>query len=306
MTRQKRTTRLTLADWDRLRAVLALHRGGTLSAAAKVLGVDHTTVARRLNAIERDFKSMLFERGKLGFTATPFGEEVVAAAEQVEGEIDGLLRRLDGASSNLTGRIRLTATPLIAASLVAPALEPFARDNPSLDIELVGDGRQLDLSAREADAAIRLARPQSPTLIARRLGHLAFAFYAACSDERPFASQRFLAFEEPFGNTTLQRRVADILASEKIVLRSNNMHALLEAARAGLGAAALPCFVAESDQAWRRLTAPLAIPQMDLWLIYHQDLRRSPRIKAMSSFIDDLVKTKRRSLVPPGFPFDPS
>lgn len=305
MTGQKRTPKLDLADWDRLRVMLAVHRGGTLTAAAKVLGVDHTTVARRLAALERDFKSMLFERGSSGYLATPLGEEVIAAAEHVEGEITGLLRRVDGASTNLTGRVRLTTTPHIAASLVTPALKTLLREHPKLDIELISDDRTLDLSKREADIAIRLVRPDMPGLVTRQLGQLALAFYQSSSDSRSFGTQRFLFFEESSGSSTLQRHLTELVSGSTIALRSNASHVLLEAARAGLGATLLPCFIGDSDKTLQRLPAPRALPLLPLWITYHEDLRRSPRVREMVTFLDRLIVARRTSLVPPAFPYDP-
>ncbi|WP_165982267.1 LysR family transcriptional regulator [Dankookia rubra] len=307
MAARKHTAERALADWDRLRVVLALHRGGTLSAAARALGVDHTTIARRLDGFERDLGAPLFERGPEGFAATPLGEEVLAPAERMEEEVTGLLRRLDGAAAaGLTGPVRLTTTPTLAASLFAPALGGLLGAYPGLRLELVGDDRSLDLSRREADLAVRLSRPDLPGLVARRLGEIAFACYAAASDPRPFEAQSFLAYEEPAGGTSLQRYLVDLVPPERMALRSNTMQALLAAARARLGCAVLPCLTGEGDPALRRVPAPRAMPAMPLWLLYHEDLRRSPRVRAAVAFVDEVVAASRAALVPTGFPFDPA
>jgi DNA-binding transcriptional LysR family regulator len=306
MAARKHTTERALGDWDRLQVVLALRRGGTLSAAARALGVDHTTVARRLDGFERDLGAPLFERGPEGFAATPLGEEVLGAAERMEDEITGLLRRLDGAASGLTGLVRLTTTPPLAALLFAPALGGFLRAHPGLQVELVGDNRGLDLSRREADLAVRLSRPEVPGLVARRLGEIALACYAAAGDPRPFAAQRFLAHEDATGPAAPQRYLAALVPPERMVLRSNTTQALLEAARAGLGCAVLPCFVGEGDPALRRVLAPCAMPPMPLWLLYHEDLRRSPRVRAAVAFIDEVIAARGAALAPAGFPFDPA
>ena len=151
MAAQKHTAGQGLADRDRLRIVLALRRGGTLSAAGRLLGVDPTTVARQLDGLEREFGAPLFERGPKGFAATPLGEEVLTAAERMEDAANGLLRRLDGAAAGLTGSVRLTTTPLLANLLFAPALGGLLRTHSRLQVELVGVDRSLDLSRREAD-----------------------------------------------------------------------------------------------------------------------------------------------------------
>jgi DNA-binding transcriptional LysR family regulator len=307
MAARKHTTDRALADWDRLRVALALHRGGTLSAAARALGVDHSTIARRLDGFERDLGAPLFERGPEGFAATSLGAEVLAAAERMEGEVIGLLRRLDGgAGGGLVGPVRLTTTPSLAATLFAPALGTLLRAHPGLRLELVGDDRSLDLSRREADLAVRLSRPELPGLVARRLGGIAFACYAAASDPRGFEAQSFLAYEDPSGSASLQHYLAALAPPERMTLRSNTMTALLAAARAGLGCAVLPCIAAEGDPALRRLPAPRAMPVLPLWLLYHEDLRRSPRVRAAVAFVDAVVAAGRTALVPAGFPFDPA
>jgi DNA-binding transcriptional LysR family regulator len=306
MAARKHTAERALGDWDRLRVVLALWRGGTLSAAARALGVDHTTVARRLDGFERDLGAPLFERGPEGFAATPLGEEVLGAAERMEDEVTGLLRRLDGAAGGLTGLVRLTTTPPLAALLFAPALGGFLRAHPGLQVELVGDNRGLDLSRREADLAVRLSRPEVPGLVARRLGEIALACYAAAGDPRPFAAQLFLAHEDATAPAAPQRYLSALVPPERMVLRSNTTQALLEAARAGLGCAVLPCFVGEGDPALRRVPAPRAMPPMTLWLLYHEDLRRSPRVRAAVAFIDEVIAASGAALAPAGFPFDPA
>lgn len=295
-----------LADWDRLRVMLALRRGGTLSAAARSLGVDHTTVARRLEGFERDLGAALFERGPEGFTATPLGEAVLATAERMEGEVHGLLRRTDGVAGGLAGPVRLTTTPHLAASLFAPALGGLLRDHPGLRMELVGDVRSLDLSRREADLAVRLVRPDAPGLVARRLGAVAFACYAAAGDPRPFEAQDFLAYEDPAGTTAMQRYFATLVPAGRVVLRANTMETLREAARAGLGCMVLSCLAGEGDATLRRVPAPRAMATMPLWLVYHEDLRRSPRLRAAADFAEAAVAARREALLPPGFPFDPA
>jgi DNA-binding transcriptional LysR family regulator len=306
MAARKHTAERAFADWNRLRVVLALHRGGTLSAAARTLGVDHTTIARRLNGFERDLGAPLFERDSEGFTATPLGEEIMVAAERMEDEVTGLLRRLDGARGGLTGLVRLTTTPHLAALLFAPALGDFLRAHPGIQVELVGDNRVLDLSRREADLAVRMTRSEVPGLVARRLGEVALACYAAAADPRPFEAQFFLAYEDASNLASPQLYLSALVPPDRMVLRSNTMQALLEAARAGLGCAVLPCFVGERDPALRRVPAPRAMPSMTLWLLYHEDLRRSPRVRAAVAFIDEVIAASRTALAPPDFPFDPA
>lgn len=302
MAARKRTDARTLGNWDRLKTALAVHRGGTLSAAGRLLGTDHTTIARQLRAFERELGGELFERGPDGLFPTPLGEEVTSAAQRVEDEINRLLRRLDGAARGPTGTVRLTATPHLVASLLAPAVRGFLKSFPELRIELIGENRRLDLSGREADLAIRMAPPETPGLVAKRLGEIGFACYAAVRDRRPFETQVFLAYGDDFGNAPLQHYLARLVPADRIVLRSNTMQALIAAARDGLGCGLLPCFTAESDPLLRRVAVPRAMPPLPVWLVYHEDLRRSPRVRAGVEFVTQVMAENRERLVPAGFP----
>lgn len=304
MAARKHTAPRTVSDWDSLRIVLALHAGGTLSAAGRLLGVDHTTVARRLDGLERDFGAPLFERGPGGLAATLLGEEVLNAARQMEDAAEGLRRRLDGASPGLAGPVRITTVPMLANRLFAPALGGLLGKHPRLEVELIGLDRSLDLSRREADLAVRLGRPESPGLVVRRLGDMALAFYAAADDPRPLDAQPILAYEDAAGSVALQRYLAELADPGRIVLRSNTLQALMEAAAAGLGCALLPCFMAEADGRVGRVAAPRPLAPLPLWLAYHEDLRRSPRVQAAAAFVVDVVAAQRAALVPVGFPFD--
>ena len=295
-----------LADWDRLRVVLVLARGGTLSAAARALAVDHTTVARRLDGFERELGAPLFERGPEGFAPTPLGEAVLTAAERMEAEVNGLLRRIAGADPGVSGTVRLTTTGHLATHLFAPALTGFLARHPGLRMELLGDNRSLDLTRREADLAVRMVRPDTPGLVSRKLGEIAFACYAATGDARDFGAQLFLGYDDPPANAPPHRYLSALVPPERVVLRSNTILPLVEAARAGLGCAVMPCFTAEADPALRRVPAQRAMPPVTLWLLYHEDLRRSPRLRAAVEFVDEVIQARRAALMPAGLPFDPA
>ncbi len=301
MVAQKYTAKRSLDKWDLLRVVLALGRHGTLSAAARSLDVDHTTVSRHLESLEREFRAPLFERSPLGFSATPLGEEILATAERMEGEVIGLLRRYDGTSTGLTGVVRLTTTPLLSSRLFGPMLGRFLQRHPGLQIQLIGDNRTLDLSRREADVAVRMARPKTQGLVTRKLGEMAYAYYASAKDTRPFSEQVFLAYEDTSNDFAQQQMLSRLVPPERIVLRSNLSQVLIEAARAGVGCAALPCFAGDADVSLQRVPAPHVLQTIPLWLAYHEDLRRSPRLRAITEFIETVVSAHGHALAPATF-----
>ena len=217
------------------------------------------------------------------------GQEAIIAAERIEAEIHGLLRRAEGTAVTLTGLVRMTTPPFLAAKLFAPALPSFFQRHPGLRLDLLGESRNLDLYRREADVAVRLSRPRQAGIVVRRLGEIRFACYAA-ADSRSFEAQNYLVYDEESGHETARRHLEMMVPAERILLRSNSTHTLLEAARSGAGCALLPCLAAERDATLRELAMPRPMSVMPLWLSYHEDLRGSPRLRAAVEFIEDVIQ----------------
>src|SRR5205814_8843140 len=164
-------------NWDDLRYFLALVDAGTLSGAARALHVEHTTVARRIDALEASLTVRLFDRFPKGWSLTAEGRELIAHARRTEEEMLSFARAAAG-SAPLTGIVRISAPPALAAYYLVPRLrEPLSR-LPLIDIELVGEVREASLTRREADIALRLYRPHAPGLAAKSLGAIGYGLYA--------------------------------------------------------------------------------------------------------------------------------
>ncbi len=162
-------------DWNDLRYLLAVARGGTLAGAAKGLGVDDSTVSRRVARLEARLEARLFERAGDGrLRPTPAGAEALERAERMELEVEGLRDSVTGADAVCAGTVRLTSVPLLVNRLLVPALPGLLDRHPALNLELVADPSDLSLRRREADIALRLARPRSGgrSVLARRIGTL--------------------------------------------------------------------------------------------------------------------------------------
>lgn len=276
-------------NWDDLRLFLAVARAGTLSGAAREIGVNHSTVFRRIGAFEETLGVRLFDRLPNGYALTAAGEAMQESALRVEEEIAALDRRVTGQDLRLSGVVRITTVDMLAQGLLPRHLLAFRRAYPGIEIELTVGNATLNLTRREADVALRVGNQPPETLVGRRVGRLAFAIYGASDageTREPLAEQSWIGFDAE--HAPLVRAFAGFLPDAHPAFRVNSVAAAIAAARAGLGLATLPCAVADLDPDLTRI-APL--PEsftLDLWLLTHEDLRRTARIRA---FLDFMAET---------------
>jgi len=286
-------------DWGHLRFFLELSRTGSLSRAASRLGVDRTTVARRVGALEEELGLPLFERGPQGWTRTKAGDELAALASRVEEDVLALARHAEARDRALVGSVRLTTATHVSAFLLSPAVPRLRERHPGLVLEIAADQRTFDLTRREADLALRMGRPRDAGLVTRKLSEVAYGFYAsrALGGPRPvdFEADAFIGFDESLAGVPQERWVAKVAPARRVVFRTNSTATLQAAARAGVGVALLPCFVAEGDAELVRLRGPDPVPH-ELWLLVHGDLRRTPRVRAVIDWLDELVERMRPAL----------
>ncbi len=295
---QQRAGRL---DWGHLRFFLELARTGTLSRAAAQLGVDRNTVARRVGALEEDLGLALFERGPQGWTRTAAGDELAALASRVEEDVLAVARHADAQDRAVAGAVRLTTATHLASELLVPALPALRERHPALVLEIAVGQRTFDLTRREADLALRMGRPRDAGLVMRKLSDVAHGLYArrgsaaARRGAVDLAADPFAGFDESLAGTPQERWLARVAPDRRVVFRCNNTASLLAAARAGVGVAVLPCFVAEGDPELVRLAGPEPATY-ELWLLVHGDLRRTPRVRAVIEWVDEVVERARTRL----------
>jgi DNA-binding transcriptional LysR family regulator len=287
-------------QWSDLRVVLALGRDRRLSAAARSLGVDQTTVARRPAALEASLQGRLFlrERGRL--LPTALGEQAIARAEEVEAAVLALETLAGESGTAVSGRVRITAVPILVNQLIVPRLPGLLQRFPGLAIDANADSRNLSLGRRETDIALRFARPEGGSGLCRRIGALAFSVYAARNAEDP-AGLPWVTYEERFLHYPQARWVAHNVSPEALArLRVNDAEGLAQAVRSGLGRGVLPDFMAARDPALVRVSeAPVL--HRDLWLLVHPDLRQLPRVAAVLGWLADLpARLQAEAAEPPG------
>ena len=270
-------------NWDDLRFLVEIGRSATLAAAARHLKVDQTTVARRLRALEDALGTPLFERSDGHWRPTGVGADVLERAMRIEEDVAGLARLAEAGAQAVSGVVRLTAVGAIVGDYLVPRLPGLYARHPELVVELIASNDNLNVSRREADIAIRLARPESGDFLIRKLADVGFAVYAAPSAQH----DDWVTYDAELAHTPEMRWLAAQLAGQRVRLRSNNLAGLLLAVAGGIGRAILPCFLADSAPGLIRMSGPQPVLSRDLWLLVHPDARRQPRVAAVADWLGE-------------------
>ncbi|MGH8250785.1 MAG: LysR family transcriptional regulator [Steroidobacteraceae bacterium] len=292
-------------DWNALQLVLAVHRAGSLAGAAKALGIDHSTVFRRLTALETRLGVRLFERLPGGiYETTTAGERMAATAERMEDEALALNRDIAGRDRRLAGRLRVTSSETLAYRVLTWHLAAFRQAHPGIVVELAIHNRVLSLSRREADIALRPIRPREGDLWGRKLADVAWTLYAAPdhldANGGPLASVKDLNRHAVIGwdETTAGIMAADWLnravAIEAFVYRSSSLVNQFTAARFGIGMALLPCYLGDGDPGLvRALNDPIASLKGELWIVTHADLKGTARVRAFMDVVGERLAREK-------------
>lgn len=286
--------------WDDLVYVLEVGRAGSLSGAARALRINHSTVFRRLGSIEQRLGVRLFDRQPGGHVPTAAGEAVIRLAEQLEAELGDLERRLAGQDLRPSGTVRITTTDTLIEPLM-PILAAFQATYPEILLELVPASQFFNLSKRDADVALRPSLSPPTDLYGRRVGRIAFAPYASAQYAAGMGNRgldsahRWLGLDDSLSHIEPHRWLRENVEPERVVLRASSFLALLEATRLGMGVAILPCYMGDGDPSLERLSLPLDDLATDLWLLVHNDLRGTARIRAFLDFaFEELTKLRPR------------
>jgi DNA-binding transcriptional LysR family regulator len=291
-------------NWDDLRYVLALAEAGSLAKAARTLKVDHTTVGRRIEALESDVGIRLFTRTTNGYTLTREAEELLPDIRDIETNVLAIQRNAQARSQAIQGKLRITASEALGSRFVAPRLAGFARKHPQISVEFVTAVHAVDLARREADLAIRLFRSSHDYLVTKRVGEFGYALYA---------SEEYLARRPaPIGPGELQKHdlvnltlpasvpneatwLEELGRGARVALVTNSTAVALGAALGGTGITLLPCFLGDLESKLRRIPMPDE-PTRCVWLTVHKDLRRSPPIRAMLDFLTEMFRADEEFL----------
>ena len=272
-------------QWDDIRYFLALSRSGSLSGAARSLGVEHSTVARRVDALEQTLGLKLFDRLPRGWVLTAEGHELSAQAAKLDEEAQAFARLAVGASA-IEGTVRISAPPVLASHVLVPRLARRREDWSRIQVEIIGEAREANLARGEADLALRMSRPTAPGLVVRKVGQLRYGLYGApLWHQRPEADWVFLGYDESLSQVPQQRWLTKIAGDRPFVFRSNDLSALVQAAVEGLGVTTIPHVLAAGQPGLQRMPTALEETGRDVWLVMHPDTKRSPRIRLMADLV---------------------
>jgi len=287
-------------EWSDLTVILAVCRTGSLSGAARTLGQNHSTVFRKINAIEEKTGVRFFERLPSGYVMTEAGMTALQYAERIENEFHALAREVLGQDMRLQGKIRVAA-PEAFTSQIAPRLfADFCRRHPHVSIEIAGGHFALDLSRREADVAIRATTRPPDASLGRKVCDFRFAIYAT-----PKYLKQHQATPLPEQHWCLIQGTVDWLTpliwkkkeqgERQTIFSSSTTLAVTNAAAEGMGVTFLPCYVGDIDNRLVRVGEPLEALTMELWILTHPDLRHTARVKVLMDFMYEAL-TKEAEL----------
>ena len=276
-------------NWNDLKYILAVSRTGSYAAAGRKLDVNERTVSRRIDALEACLQARLFDRGETGLLLTAAGEQAVATAEQLESSSQALSRQIGGADHVASGRVRLTAVPMLINRLLLPSLRPLTERHASLEIELIAEARDLSLTRREADLALRLARPERETqLLTRRLGHLDYAIYTATGLDP--ATVAWVGYDDGMRHLPQARWITGQIQAtgeERAPVAVNDIEGILASLHAGLGKSLLPTRVGDAEPGLVRVGNRSCL-RREIWMLVHPELRRLARIRVLIDWLETL------------------
>jgi DNA-binding transcriptional LysR family regulator len=280
-------------DWDALQVFLAVARAGRISSAARRLDVEHTTVARRLAALEAELGVPLFYRTAAGYALTPHGQNILASAETMEAAAVAVAARARENADAMAGRVRVALPPEFASHWLVPHLASFRATHPQIQLEILVGTRQRNLWRGEAELAVQSPRPRQQGLIAVRIARTETALYAAkgllgkgkvrVTTLESLRGMPLLTYLPSFEMLQNAAWFDALRKSNEVSLTTNSTHALLAGARARVGVAVLPTFVARQHDDLVAVSASVA--EDDVWLVTHPEFRRDPKVRATADFL---------------------
>ncbi|MDX5150842.1 MAG: LysR family transcriptional regulator [Acidiferrobacterales bacterium] len=281
-------------DWSLIRSFLAVSRHGSLSAAARELGVSQPTLSREIQSLESTTGLNLFRRTTQGLSLTEQGQTLIEAAGHMDDAADQFIRQASGLSAELEGDVRISVNEIIGIYMLPPAIAAFREQHPGVQVEIVITNRASSLSKREADIALRMFQPDQPDLVARRLPDLEMGFYAhrdyVARHGKPatfeeFKTQTILGFDEGMDFINGARALGYEFAKKDFAVRTDHMLAQIALLRAGAGIGGTHVEIARHFPELVRVLEFVPLPKLEFWCVCHADVQFNSRIRAMMQFL---------------------
>ena len=293
-------------DWNDLRSFLAVVRTGRLTTAALQLGVDHSTLSRRITSLENALQARLFDRLSTGYTLTEAGQSLVQDAETIEAVAIKISSDLVDARTQMFGPVRVATPEGFGSYFLARNLDGLARIHPGLDLELIADPSVVSLTRRQADVAVTMERPETGPLRAQKLTDYEYGLYGT-----PEAVSRYgEALRDGIDGVTLIGYIPDLLPTEfhdylreigrgrPADLQVSNIITQLSVTLTGYGLCILPCFMADRHATLQRLWPERIHFIRSYWIVSHVDARAPARAKAFVAYCRDLARQHRALFLP--------
>lgn len=281
-------------DWSALRDVVAVAETGSLSGAARKLNSSQPTIGRRIEQLESQLNTLLFKRSSRGLVATPVGEKVLDYARNMAENARAIERIASGADQSLDGVVRITMTDQMGNIWLPGKLSEFHSRHPGLRLEIVVENRTLDLFKREADIAVRFARPQQLDLVVRKSVDFHYGLYASSSylqqhgrprSMRDLPDHRFISYDETIFNNAALKKLERVFGERNILQRYTSNTGIVNAVKQSAGLSAVGCFFADAESDFERLMPDVFDYAFNAWVVTHVDLFKSARIKLVFDFL---------------------
>lgn len=287
-------------NWDDLQYFLAVCRRGSVSGAASLLQVNHSTVLRRLANLEGSLGVTLFDRLPGGYALTSAGNELAESLGGVVEQIESAQRQLMGADLSIQGVVRLTTTDTLAQGLLMPTLAAFRRQHPQVQLQLVVNNSFSSLTQREADVAVRGTNRPPDNLVGRHVGTIRTGLYASRAylktlGRRPAPDDhRWVAPDDSLSHLEQAKWLRANVPAERIAFRADTLVGMVEAVAQGLGVGLLLCPLADARPELTALAPPSPSLDTQLWVLTHPDLRQVARVRAFAQFLVDALSSDSR------------
>lgn len=278
-------------NWDDYRFILAVAECGTSLAAAERLGVNHTTVLRRITRFEDVHEIKVFSRSSKGYTPTFEGEAIIQTSRQFGEKITSLHQDIIGGAVKLEGRLSVTTTDTILTGVLGPHLASFRSAHPLIAVDLTVTNALLNITKRDADVGIRPSRRPPPDLVSRRVSGLSFAIYGAktCLDHRdslPLINHSWVGPGDTLQGAPSTAWISATIPDKQIALRVDSFTGMRDGVVAGIGLGLIPCCLGDGHPNLQRLSEPIRDLDTSLWILTRHDLTGSVRVR---TFVDHIA-----------------